>query len=252
MMSMIPVMLVISQILAFIFKEDLRQVVRQLLQETGSESLPGKLEHFIIGGGSDSISIFFVIIAMWAASKAQFSMIRIANYTLTGGEGVVTGFSGFLKDRLRAYSMMFFFILILTFTIVIIIYAEFVLNGIFSFLGVKVSGADIWLILRWPVSLVLYFLNISFLYYIMPTQKLRYRYIIPGSLFASAGVLIVTYGYNLYVSGLANYNVLYGSLATVIAMLIWFYMIGWVFTLGLVFTNAWIKTGGIDAEKKKK
>lgn len=239
MMSLIPIMMVISQVLAVVFKEDLRLLIAKVLLATGTDSLPGGMERFLIGGGSGTISIIFIVIALWSASKAQFSLIRIANYTLTGG--ITTG-EGFVKDRLRAYITMVITILGLVVAIGIIIYGEVATSIIFEFFNAESKGAIVWVYLRWPLAVALYFSTISLLYYVLPTNRLKLRDIIPGSLFASAGLLLVTFFYSIYANSLATYNVLYGSLATIIAMMIWFYLIGWVLTLGLILIYALVKS----------
>ena len=66
-----------------------------------------------------------------------------------------------------------------------------------------------WMILRWPIAFVLFFLMISFLYFRMPEKKVTYRSIIPGSIFASLGLLVVTVIYAFFTSRFANYDIIY-------------------------------------------
>ena len=62
---------------------------------------------------------------------------------------------------------------------------------------------------------------------------------------ASAGMLIVTLIYSKYTNyalSAGNYNILYGSLASIVALLFWFYFIAWVQCLGVLFNKVWKDT----------
>lgn len=239
MMSLIPIMLLISQILAIVFKEDLRQIISLILETTGAQSLPGGMERFFIGGGSGTISAIFIVVALWAASKAQFALIRLANFTLTGG--ITTG-RGFVRDRVRAYLTMVITILALVAAIGIVIYGEVAINIIFTIFHAEANASRFWYVFRWPIVVGLYFFSITFLFYVLPTNRPSIKQVLPGSIFASVGLLIVTLFYTIYANTIANYNLLYGSLATIIAMMIWFYFIGWVIILGLIIIYSYDKS----------
>ncbi len=45
-------------------------------------------------------------------------------------------------------------------------------------------------------------------------EKLKFREIVPGSIFGAIGMLVVTIIYSIYAENLANYNIIYGSLAS--------------------------------------
>ena len=63
-----------------------------------------------------------------------------------------------------------------------------------------------------------------------------------GSIFAAVSMLIVTSLFSLYATNVANYSLLYGSLASLIAMMIWFYLLGWTLGLGVMLNKAWRST----------
>lgn len=53
-----------------------------------------------------------------------------------------------------------------------------------------------------------------------------------GSVFATVALLVTSFAFKLYVSNVANYGALYGSLGAVIVLLLWLYVTGWVILLG--------------------
>ena len=102
----------------------------------------------------------------------------------------------------------------------------------------------LWTGLRWPVTATMYFLMVSYIYYILPFEKLEYRELLPGSLFASIGMLAVTILYSAYTGFVVSYDILYGSLSSVVALMMWFYFISWVLCLGILFNKVWKDTKG--------
>lgn len=85
---------------------------------------------------------------------------------------------------------------------------------------------------KWLIILIFLFLGISFLYYLAPSRRAKYRFISPGATLAT----IIMVGTSLLFSALINnfgqYNKLYGSIGTMIAFLIWIYYNSLVLLIG--------------------
>lgn len=241
LLSIVPILILISQILSMIFEQDLEDAVGWLMDYFGNSPMAQQIEGLVLGSGSGSgaMSVVFVVVAIWAASRAQFSLMRITNFTFT--EGQSTG-RGFIWDRIRAMKTMAMILIIIIFAIVVLMYGDVILKLALKIFGKEAAAGQIWLILRWPIAIVLYFFMISYIYYVLPSEKVKYKDIIPGSVFAAVGLLLVTAIYSKYVASVANYNVLYGSLATIVALLFWFYFLAWVLGLGVLFNKVWDDT----------
>lgn len=100
----------------------------------------------------------------------------------------------------------------------------------------------IWYAMRWPFGIAIYFLAISFINFSLPTERMPFKKFIPGSVFASAGMLIASWIYSYYASTFANQNLIYGSLGSVVGLLIWFYFLGSVLVVGIVLNAVWDET----------
>ena len=70
--------------------------------------------------------------------------------------------------------------------------------------------------------------------------------LIPGSLFASVGMLVVTAVYSLYTTLAVNNDILYGSLSSIVVLMMWFYFISWVLCLGILVNKVWKDTREIQ------
>jgi membrane protein len=76
----------------------------------------------------------------------------------------------------------------------------------------------------------------AFLYGVLPSTRVRWHEVLPGALLASLAWEVAKRGFTFYVSGFASYNLVYGSLGAVIAMLLWSYISAMIILLGAEFT----------------
>jgi membrane protein len=72
----------------------------------------------------------------------------------------------------------------------------------------------------------------SFLYYLGPNHPRRLRCVYPGAILATVLWWITTTLFGWYVRNIANYNVLYGSVGAVIALLVWMYLLSIIALFG--------------------
>ena len=77
------------------------------------------------------------------------------------------------------------------------------------------------------------------LYIIGPNCRVRLRDVWPGALVAAGLWFLATIGFGWYVRNIANYNVLYGSIAAAIALLGWMYLLNVIALVGCEFNVAW-------------
>ena len=73
------------------------------------------------------------------------------------------------------------------------------------------------------------------LYYFGPYRKQRWTGVWRGAVLATLLWIAATAGFGWYVRHLANYNVLYGSVGTSIALLVWMYLMSLIALLGCEF-----------------
>ncbi|MBQ9960361.1 MAG: YihY/virulence factor BrkB family protein [Firmicutes bacterium] len=236
-LSIIPILILLSQLLGLfsLSLEELRDWVEVNVSVEGADQLLSLIEYSPSGVNS----LFLGIVAVWSASRVQFSLSRVANYTFTDGE--VIG-QGFLRDRLKSMRTVIITIFTVAFSLVVFVYGELIINLIFGQVVGEELSTKAWLVLRWPLAWAMYFLMISYNYYILPTHKTPFKDVIPGSIFSAIGFLVVTYVYALYTSRAANYDILYGSLSNIVALMFWFWFLAWVMCLGITFNRVWWAT----------
>ncbi|MBQ9015843.1 MAG: YihY/virulence factor BrkB family protein [Firmicutes bacterium] len=238
-LSIVPIIILIVQVLG-LFNISMGTALSLLYEYTGRQ-LSGLMSNLFTFSSIGFGNIVYIVIALWAGSRASFALTRIANYTLT--EGASTGRNYFI-ERVRAIGTLFVTIATIVVSIVILCYGKLILSSVFTLIGQDPDRyvESIWFWLRWPLGFLLYFGMIGFNFYMLPTKRKPFVKVIPGTIFAALGMLVVTAMYSLYTSSLANYDIVYGALSSVVAILIWFFFLAWVLLLGVLCNKVWEDT----------
>lgn len=91
----------------------------------------------------------------------------------------------------------------------------------------QIYGATDFLFLSFLV-----YCGISLMYYFGPKERKGFRFFSPGATLAFVLVMVISILYELYISSYATYNDLYGSLGTIIMIMLWVYMISFALLIG--------------------
>jgi membrane protein len=94
------------------------------------------------------------------------------------------------------------------------------------------------------VSVIIFlFLTISLIFRYGPSLKAKFPLINRGSIFATLGIIVVTYVFFAVVVQFINYNKVYGPIGTLIAFMVWIWLntllllIGYEINVGILMTT---------------
>lgn len=85
---------------------------------------------------------------------------------------------------------------------------------------------------RWALLLVLYFITISILYRYGPAHAKKWKLFSPGSFLATLLAFITSWAFSYYINNFGAYNKLYGSIGTLIVVMIWLYLNSLILLIG--------------------
>ncbi len=86
--------------------------------------------------------------------------------------------------------------------------------------------------LKWMIVILLFFLSISFIYYYGPAVKKKFRFVSAGSTLATLLVILISIGFSYFVNNFGQYNRIYGSIGTIIALQVYIYLNSFALLLG--------------------
>lgn len=85
---------------------------------------------------------------------------------------------------------------------------------------------------QWFVVVLLVYSAVAIIYYFAPNKRGIFRLFSSGAIFATILMLIFSWGFSLYINEFGQYNKLYGSIGTIIVVLLWFYLNAFSLLLG--------------------
>jgi membrane protein len=81
------------------------------------------------------------------------------------------------------------------------------------------------------IGLIIYF-SVAFLFYIAPLKRTTFKFMSAGATLTTVLVILIFLGYSFYVTNFANYNALYGSVGTIMVIMLWIYFNAYALLLG--------------------
>ncbi|GFZ84284.1 hypothetical protein GCM10010978_25760 [Compostibacillus humi] len=171
---------------------------------------------------------------LWAASNAINAIMRAFNKIYQIEET-----RHFLFNRFIAVVLTIAMIFVIIIALLLPVFGRIIGVHIFAFFGLSERFLEVWEMLRWLLSTIIFFIVLLALYKLAPSKWIRIRDAVWGAIIATGLWQIVSYGFSFYVNSLANYSANYGSLGTIIILMIWFYLFGLIIMLGGAF-NAFL------------
>ncbi len=93
-------------------------------------------------------------------------------------------------------------------------------------------AADIILYAKWLILVFVLFISYSILFYYGPADKKGWKFLSAGSITTTLLSVISSLGFSYYVNNFAQYNQLYGSIGTLLVILLWMYFNSIILLLG--------------------
>lgn len=209
-------------------KDELEQLY-ELIQDV----IPGKQNHEpIIDFLREFASVerggllsFGFLLALYFSSSAMIGIMRSFN------KMNYIGFSQrhIIHDRWVAIKLTLYLFILVLLSIVALVSRGVVL----TWLGIEdPTIRTIIFNVRWIVIILLFFLCISFIYRHAPAVHKKWKLINPGSILATFMMIACTMGFSYYVVNFGNYNKLYGSIGTILILMLLIYFNSLVLLIG--------------------
>jgi len=85
---------------------------------------------------------------------------------------------------------------------------------------------------KWIITVMMFFFAYSFLYYMAPATKTKWRFISAGGSLATGLSILAYFGFTYYINNFSQYNTLYGSIGTLLIILFLMYIMSLILLIG--------------------
>ncbi len=205
------------------------------IDETLPSAVSSILKSLLSVDSSGYSIILFVIFSLYFASDGCNALIITSNviYKIKN--------KNFIKQRIKSFLMTVVLITLILFIVLVPAFGELIINTISKNYPGKIIDTISYgyQLLKYPLSFILIFIDIKILYTLAPDEKISSKYNNYGTLFTTILWIIITKVYSIYLNNINTYNIFYGSLANVVILLFWIYLLAYVFTMGMALNYEW-------------
>ncbi|GGE78874.1 YihY/virulence factor BrkB family protein [Priestia taiwanensis] len=236
LLSLFPFLVFLLQIIAFlpIDRHDIFNFVRNYVPADAMYLIETNVEQLIAGKNGGLLSVG-LIATIWVASRASDALMRSLNKAYGVKET-----RPYWKVVAISLLLTISFVFVIVFSLLIPVFGKRIAEFVFTFLHIPYDFMGVWSIIRIALSFGVIFIIFTFLYFEMPNTPLKVKDVLIGSLFATIGWIVASYGFAFYVDHFGKYTATYGSIGGIIVLMTWFYISGIILVLGGII-NAQLK-----------
>jgi membrane protein len=211
----------------------LREISHALGRIFPEETRPTVLQYFT---GTKPASVRFLItisaITLWTGSGVMISWM----------EGFRNAYQmpkvwGIVKERLIAFLLLILAGIPMVFASFLLVFGNQIESWIMYRVGHELGPyvLGLWTALRWIIAALTSIAVIGLIYHHGVPRTQPWHRVLPGASLATVLWFASTMVFGFYLRHFANYDVIYGSVATAIALLIWLYIVSMVVLIGAEF-----------------
>ncbi len=238
MLAIFPGILFLFTLIPYIpvdnFQQKLLDLIQVALPHNAYEFLKATLIDIVKNQNSGLLSIGFLLATFFATNGMTTLMVAFNKASLSKEKRSWT------QRRIVAIALSFAIVLALAIGIGIFTGSGFVINYLKTHIEYDLSWfwAFVLKLSRWMVLFGIYFITVSMLYKFGPSDSKKWRFFNAGASLATILAILTFSGFTFYINNFGAYNKLYGSIGTLIVMMIWMYLNSLILLIGFELNAA--------------
>lgn len=195
-----------------------------VLNDSINRVMPGKAGEMLFKTVQDvatrqrsGLLSFGFLLAIWFASNGMLSMMD----GFEKDHHVTFRKRSAMEKRLIAIQLTFLIGLVLVGAVIFVILGNTILSFVFEYVKVDLLTKIAVFFFRWIVVVLLFYAGFSTIYRYGAATRQRIPFFNPGSMLATFLSILISWGFSFYVDNFGSYNKLYGSIGTLIVLMVW-------------------------------
>jgi len=198
-------------------QEMLMELLTVVLPPSTNEVTFSTLDDIINNPRGGLLSIGFIL-ALYFSTNGINSLIEAfnASYHISETRPII-------RQRILSLALTLLLSCMLIIAMGLIIFGKFAVTHLTEYEIITQYAGELILYGKWFTILIMLFFGIAILFHLGPSIKSKWRLFTPGSISATLGIIITSIGFNYYIYNFSQYNKIYGSIGTLMIILIWMY-----------------------------
>jgi len=230
-LALIPFALVLviscTYIPFFDLKTDILPILSSILPELVIDNFVMSIDEFQNSTVNSILSVGFIM-AIYFISNGFRVMIQMFNASKINFDK-----RSWLSTRIISLLLVFGFVISTISMFLFMVWERKFINYLsnnFTFVSNN-EGIIFYFFALLIIGFIIYF-SIAFLFYIAPLKRKTFKFMSAGATLSTVLIVLIFLGYSYYISEFANYNALYGSVGTIIVIMLWIYFNAYALLLG--------------------
>lgn len=198
-------------------QETLMELLTTVLPPSTNELTFQTLDDIINNPRGGLLSLGFLL-ALYFSTNGINSLIEAFNYSYHIRES-----RPIIQQRILSLALTLLLSIILIIAIGLIIFGKYSVNYLIEYELISQYEKTLILYGKWIVILLILFFGISILFHIGPSTRHKWKLFTTGATFATLGIIITSLAFNYYINHFSQYNRVYGSIGTLMIILVWMY-----------------------------
>lgn len=230
------------------FQVELLKLIQSVLPDNAYIAVRGTIQDIITQPRGSLLSFGFLA-AFVFSSNGLVSIIVAFNRTIHAIET-----RGLVSLYLTAFGLSLIITILTTISVALITISQRVLEFLLAKQFIRFDYTYYLLIGgKWLVILLLFFFAFAFLFYFAPARKMKFRFISAGGTLATLLSILISVGFSFYINNFGRYNTLYGSIGTLVVVMLWFYFMALILLIGFELNvSIWSAQNKINLESSKR
>lgn len=227
MLCLIPILLLMITMVQYtpVTKADVMTAAMQVFPSSVHTMITSIINQ--VYNRSRAIIPLTALVALWSAGKGVMAMA-------TGLNGVYRcrETRNYVVIRIRSTIYTIFFLLVIISLLVLGVFGNLLQMVVQEHVPVMERMATKWIQLREVITFPVLILFILMIYKFLPNKKHRIREQIVGAFAAATGWMAVSWVFSMYLDIFKGFSDMYGSLATIVLIMLWMYFCMYCVLLG--------------------
>ncbi len=231
MLALFPATIFLFTLIPYVpirhFQEDLLKLIAVILPSNTYLALKGTLDDIIRHQNGKLLSVGFAS-ALYFAANGVYKLMQAFNKS-----SLIIETRSWYKRRCISLLLTVFISTAIMLAIAVMIAGQAVIRLVKCHIF---SNYQFWTLLivlsRWIVVIAIFYITVSILYRYGPANKRRWKFSSPGSILATALAVATLVAFSYYINHFASYNKIYGSIGTLIILMLWLYFNSFIILIG--------------------
>ncbi len=210
------------------FQKEILNLFKDITPNSSTYNLIANILNDLLEIPHAGIFSFGFILLIYYSSNAMIAIIRTFDKSIQENKGI------FMHQRWRALRLTFILLILVLISAAALFLGKerqaYLLKNLFNMR--RVNRVIWWNWVRWGTIISMVYFGIALIYKYAPSIKKRWALLSPGSILATCLTLLTTLGFSFWVNNFASYNQVYGSIGTVLIIMILIYFNSLILLIG--------------------